>query len=221
MDLTRSRTLASLLRECQRSTALLMAIVGALAHTSAHAVTAADGRWHPGIGDPTFMGWFTVVVYGLACWLCLQCALRLRPQVFWWTVTLALLALGINKQLDLQTWVTEMGRDMAQHDGWYGRRHDIQIAFIIGVTGAGAAVACLLGWALQGYWRRYLRVWSGLVLLLTFIVVRAASFHHVDQFLMADIGGLRMNWVFELGGLALIASGAWRAGKRTRKNPQA
>ncbi len=29
------------------------------------------GNWSPGIGDPTFVGWFTVVAYfdaALACW---------------------------------------------------------------------------------------------------------------------------------------------------------
>ena len=24
------------------------------------------GRWHPGIGDPNFMGWFTVFAYAVA-----------------------------------------------------------------------------------------------------------------------------------------------------------
>ena len=38
-------------------------------------VTGADGRWHPGIGDPTIMGWVTVVAYALATYFGFQ-ALR-------------------------------------------------------------------------------------------------------------------------------------------------
>jgi hypothetical protein len=188
---------------------------------SAWAATAPDGRWHPGIGDPTPMGWITVLAYAGTCLLCWACARRLRPSLFWWAVTLALLFLGINKQLDLQTWFTQVGRDMAMRDGWYAQRHDIQVAFIAAMGGLFAMSAALVAWALQGYWRTYLRVWSGMALLMFFIVVRAASFHHVDQLLMSDIGGMRMNWLFELGGLALIASGAWRANARAIKNPLA
>jgi hypothetical protein len=188
---------------------------------SAWAATALDGRWHPGIGDPTPMGWITVLAYAGTCLLCRACARRLRPSLFWWAVTLALLFLGINKQLDLQTWFTQVGRDMAMRDGWYAQRHDIQVAFIAAMGGLFAMSAALVAWALQGYWRTYLRVWSGMALLMFFIVVRAASFHHVDQLLMSDIGGMRMNWLFELGGLALIASGAWRANARAIKNPLA
>jgi len=201
--------------------ALQVMWVMALGQGGAHAATASDGRWHPGIGDPTVVGWITVLAYFATCWLCLSCARHLRPAVFWWAVTTALLALGINKQLDLQTWFTEVGRDLAKQDGWYGQRHEIQVAFIGIMAAVFALLAAVVAWALQGHWRAYLRVWGGMTLLLFFIVVRAASFHHVDQLLMSDIGGLRMNWVFELGGLALIASGALKTRGQTRKNPRA
>src|SRR4051812_4569456 len=32
-------------------------------------VTGADGRWHPGIGDPGVVGWLTVVAYFAAAGL--------------------------------------------------------------------------------------------------------------------------------------------------------
>ncbi len=184
--------------------------LGSAAVPWAWAATHADGRWHPGIGDPTPMGWITVVAYGLTTWLCWRCARMLKPSVFWWGVTVALCLLGVNKQLDLQTWFTEVGRDMAKQDGWYERRHDIQTAFIFSVAVCFSGLAASVAWGLQGHWRTYFRVWFGMALLMFFILVRAASFHHVDRWLMSGIGGLRLNWVFELGGLALIASGAWR-----------
>ena len=51
----------------------------------------------------------------------------------------------------------------------------------------------------------------GIILLLGFIAVRAASFHHVDVLLMDRIGGWRLNWLFELTGIALVAVPAARA----------
>jgi hypothetical protein len=50
---------------------------------------------------------------------------------------------------------------------------------------------------------------AGLFLLLTFIVVRAISFHHVDVFLKSGIAGLKMNWLLELGGISLVVGAAF------------
>jgi hypothetical protein len=48
----------------------------------------------------------------------------------------------------------------------------------------------------------------GLGFLMTFVAVRAASFHHVDQWLRHGV--VRLNWALELGGIALIAFSAWQ-----------
>jgi hypothetical protein len=190
-----------------------------LVHAVAQAATWNDGRWHPGIGDPTPMGWITVLAYGLSAFLCWRCARRLPAPVFWWGITAALLMLGLNKQLDLQSWFTQLGRDMAKRDGWYEQRHHYQVEFIAVMGGVFLAAAVAIALALRGHWLAYLRVWGGMALLLFFIVVRAASFHHVDALLMSDIGGMRLNWVFELGALALIGSGAWQLDARQEKSP--
>ncbi len=190
-----------------------------LLHAVAQAATWSDGRWHPGLGDPTPMGWITVLAYGVSVALCWRCARHLPVPVFWWGITAALFFLGLNKQLDLQTWFTQLGRDMAKRDGWYGQRHHYQVEFIAIMGGVFLAAAVAIALALRGHWLAYLRVWGGMALLLFFIVVRAASFHHVDALLMSDIGGMRLNWVFELGALALIGSGAWQLDARRQKSP--
>jgi hypothetical protein len=38
--------------------------------------------------------------------------------------------LGINKQLDLQTALTEFGRVLADNQGWYDKRQVVQVWFI-------------------------------------------------------------------------------------------
>jgi hypothetical protein len=190
-----------------------------LAHPVAQAAIGIDGRWHAGIGDPTPVGWVTVLAYGLAAALCFRCARHLPAPVFWWGITAALVFLGLNKQLDLQTWFTQLARDMAKRDGWYEQRRHYQVEFIAAMAGLFVAMAVVVALALRGHWRAYLKVWGGMALLLFFIVVRAASFHHVDGLLMSDLGGMRLNWVLELGALALIGVGARQLDARAQKSP--
>ena len=91
---------------------------------------SVGGRWRPGIGDPTIMGWVTVAAYlvaALGCGLAAWCEPdfdgsrrpRSRPSRFWLALTTLLVALGINKQLDLQTFVTQVGRDTINAWGCY------------------------------------------------------------------------------------------------------
>lgn len=179
-------------------------------------MTSVDGAWHPGIGDPTSMGWITVAGYALAGWSCWRAG---RAQAatqadsarnFWWLLTLGLAALGVNKQLDLQTWLTETGRQLASAQGWYGQRHVVQIGFIFAVAAAGVAGALAmfrLAWPLSPG-RLFAGV--GLAFLLAFVLMRASSFHHVDAFLASTAFGLRWNWILELSGIGAVAAGAWR-----------
>jgi hypothetical protein len=104
------------------------------------AVTTLNGEWQPGIGDPTFVGWFTVFAYLATCVLCILCAketFRIPDRYqfhdyhwFWWGLALLFLLLGINKQLDLQTWFTITAKKFALTGGWYGDRRLFQGLFI-------------------------------------------------------------------------------------------
>ena len=49
---------------------------------------------------------------------------------------------------------------------------------------------------------------AGAVFLVVFVVVRAASFHHVDILLRSEALGLRVNALLELSGIACIG---WNA----------
>jgi hypothetical protein len=97
------------------------------------ATTTAQG-WRPGIGDPTFMGWFTILAHFAAATI---------VSLFW-----------------------NMRREFKS----------------IGLALVGA------------------------VFIIAFIVIRAASFHHVDEWLGWTFLGLEMNWVLELGGIACVAT---------------
>jgi hypothetical protein len=178
------------------------------------AIQIDDGRWHPGIGDPTLIGWFTVIAYCVAALICYGNSKRFAnvPKGrFWWNLTLFMLALGINKQLDLQSWFTEVGRDLALQYGWYGNRRLVQGTFIATLVVSTLLIGLFIRqrWS---HWDAYSRKASyGLLVLFAFVFLRATSFHHVDAMLGLNLDGLSLNEVLELGGIGTIA---WAASAR-------
>jgi hypothetical protein len=172
-----------------------------------------DGRWRPGIGDPTFMGWLTVVAYFCSAAGCLRAAfqeppLEGRPSAFWPVLAGLMVLLGINKQLDLQSLVTQVGRRVLEWAALDRDRRAFQAAFI-GLV----AVACLSGiawlsWAANRSPRKRRLAAIGMAFILSFVVIRAASFHHVDILLASRLGGLKWNWILELGGILAVGASA-------------
>lgn len=172
-----------------------------------------NGRWHAGIGDASIFGWITVAVYLLATFRCVVKAKDSKKfggnYQFWLYLAAFLLLLGINKQLDLQSWLTEFVKDSAQAHGWYERRRPVQI-FFIALLGLGLVVALLsLRLFLANSWRHNKLTWVGIVLLGTFIVMRAASFHHFDVLINRPILGININVIFEIGAILLIILGTF------------
>jgi hypothetical protein len=181
-----------------------------------------DGRWVAGIGDPSVVGWITVAAYAVAAalaWRNIGAARRTAvPAGFWIALTALLVALGVNKQLDLQSWFSQTGRDIAQAQGWYGQRRGVQAVFIVLLcTGAVAGVAAARR-QLSTMWREYRWAFLGVCVLVTFIVIRAASFHHIDEMLGFDLGATRLGRALEIVGVVLVAvaCASWHAMHRAR-----
>lgn len=180
----------------------------------------ANDRWAPGIGDPSVFGWLTVAAYIVCGLLCFAAArhrqygsvrrhqIDQNPAAFWICLGFLLLALGVNKQLDLQSLFTQTGRDLAIAQGWYGERATVQLYFITGLAGLGVVLS------LVAYLRLRHAIWAvrlgllGFIFLFGFVVIRAASFHQVDRLIGLDIAGARINVIFELGSILIIACAA-------------
>jgi predicted RNA-binding Zn-ribbon protein involved in translation (DUF1610 family) len=172
-----------------------------------------NGRWHVGIGDATVFGWITVAFYLLAIVRCIFKANASKKfggnYQFWWYLAIFLLFLGINKQLDVQSWFTEALKDSAQDHGWYEHRRPVQVAFIV-VLGLGMLITLItFRLFLANTWRNYKLTWVGIVFLCTFILIRAASFHHIDLLINYEILGLRLNVLMEIGAILLIIIGTY------------
>jgi len=172
--------------------------------------------FQPGIGDPTFVGWLTVAAYFGTAALCGLVAVRGRGRArwLWWSLALLLVVLGINKQLDLQSWFTAVGRAISRAQGWYGLRRMLQFWFIVAVAGAFGALLLLAVWILRAEMRRYWPALLGMSGLLGFVLVRAASFHHVDLLINRRVIGVRINWLLELGAIGLVFAAALREQRR-------
>jgi hypothetical protein len=169
-------------------------------------------RWRPEIGDPSMMGWVTVCAYAIAaimCWLAARRCGRVNgtakgSQELWLMVAAFMAVLCVNKQLDLQSLLTDIGRVISWRQGWYEDRREFQKLFIFALLGGFALGAGALLLIYRAFWKRHVLLAIGLVFLGTFIAVRAVSFHHFDVFLKWSPGGVRMNWLLELSGIALI-----------------
>lgn len=171
-------------------------------------------KWRPVIGDPGFMGWFTVGAYLIAALLAWRASRTSQSgSKLWLGVAVLMALLCINKQFDLQSLLTDIGREVARHDGWYGERRKVQKLFVLAILAGSGLFGCWFAWHFRAFLIGHKLLAFGLLFLLTFIVVRAISFHHVDVFLKEDIGGVRWNWILELTPIFLIAAAAFRDSK--------
>jgi hypothetical protein len=180
-------------------------------------------NWTPSIGDPTPMGWFTVAFYFLTSALTFVTAYQCRhirtDFRFWIFLAIFLFLLGINKQLDIQSLFSEIGRVTAKKQGWYNDRRRFQSVFVIILFTLSLASIALIWWILRKQWHKFLFPLTGFLLLVSFILIRATSFHHVDRFLKTGPSCVRMNWTLELEEIGwVMTSAAYRLKKMGEEN---
>ena len=183
-----------------------------------------DGRWRPGIGDPTVLGWVTVAAYLAAAWACGVAARhepmpdgtptpRLPAVSRFWIVLTGADARGCRDQQAARP--PEPGHaDRPRPRPGLGavlrapraasRLHHRGCPDLPGSPGrlplGGAAHAEA---AMAGDRRHDLHPRR-------FVVIRALSFHHFDAFIGARLGGMKWNWILELGGISVVAAAAVR-----------
>ena len=178
--------------------------------------------WRFGIGDPTPVGWLTVVAYAVAAACSAHAFLTARAsqlrlatadpgeasdqraiKQLWFVISITMVVLAVNKQLDFQSLLIQEARKRAYAQGWYDDRRRYQVDFIAGVVLTGLLITIGLTVWLRHVLRRVILAVTGLSTLVLFVVIRATSLHDVDRALSLG-GDLRVNWVIELGGIGLI-----------------
>ncbi|PPD17399.1 MAG: hypothetical protein CTY27_03915 [Methylotenera sp.] len=165
------------------------------------------------VGDPTAVGWFTVFVYLVATYRCIVKASLSKKfggnYHFWLYLGAFLLFLGINKQLDLQTWFEQAMKALAKDLGWYQHKTLLQKFFII-FLGIGMLIILIsFRLRLANTWRNYKLTWIGITLLCLFILVRAAAFNRLDFLVNHDFLGFNITEILEVLAILLIISGTF------------
>ena len=184
----------------------------------------AEITWRPEIGDPTWIGWITVVAYLISVLLCVRAGLRAREKSsglknesarMWFVFAVGLLLLGVNKQLDLQTAFIELGGQLARGEGWYQKRRLAQIIFVA-VLGAAMAGAALIMISKQRiFFKDHAFALLGGIFLAAFLLMRAAIFNHVDDDAGMGLGEGQWLDVLELAGIFCFIVASFRAAKNS------
>jgi len=179
------------------------------------------GSWSPRIGDPSIVGWLTVCAYFATAWLCRRARNAARHEVAagavhrsaaLWTALFALfVVLGVIKQFDLLSAVTQLGRMSLRELGWVNHKRALTEGFAALALVVLLVVATSAAWAARKDARRMALPLLGAAELCAFVIVRSTSHHAMDIFIGSQpIPGIRMNWIMELSGIALVAATAWR-----------
>lgn len=133
----------------------------------------------------------------------------------WRLMGWSLLCVGLNKELDLQVLLAQVGRKLAIEHGWYQHKLAIRLAFLAMLGIVLAAMAWKLRRITRGFWLRHPGCIVGLLLLALYAGARAVPWEQVfgdgrrDPVVVAE--GQRPFWGVEVGGILVIAFAAGRA----------
>jgi len=108
----------------------------------------------------------------------------------------------------LQVVLTALAKAHAQANGWYEGRRQVQYVFVIALAAAAVVATGLLIW-----WTRRMPNpirWAmlGFTSIGAFIVVRAASFHHIDDLLGSGWQAFNFGSIQEMAGIIIIGASA-------------
>ena len=172
-----------------------------------------DGRWHFGISDPTLFGGLTVLVYFVAVARCIKKSKESKffggNYQFWLYLAAFLFLLGINKQLDLHGWFTEIMRDRAQTYGWYDYRLPVLIG-CVSLLGLGILLAMIrFRLYLANSWRNYKITWVGIIVLLIIALIQTSTTVYADMLIKQHEFGFNVSAILEISALLLIIIGTY------------
>jgi hypothetical protein len=169
-------------------------------------------EWTGRFGDNDFLGWLITFCYVITVLASLHYIIILsrnqEPQkkTLWICITVFLLILGINKQLDLQTLFTITGRAVASAEGWLEYRRIIQEYFAIGIFSCIGLLGIIVLW----YVRKILVAsWlelMGTSILLVFVLIRTASISHINKAMRLEQGISHIHAIELLGLLIILAA---------------
>ncbi|MEQ8181456.1 MAG: hypothetical protein ABRQ29_07060, partial [Smithellaceae bacterium] len=126
-------------------------------------------------------------------------------QGFWLLVIFILSIFGINKQLDFQVLLVEIGRPIALKSGWYESRRIVQAVFTFVLTGIAGLFAVMMLFLIRRHWRNNILALLGLLILCFYGIMEAISQSHVGCSLeLYEQWSFRLTDVIEMTGILFI-----------------
>ena len=126
-------------------------------------------------------------------------------QGFWLLVIFILSIFGINKQLDFQVLLVEIGRPIALKSGWYESRRIVQAVFTFVLTGIAGLFAVMMLFLIRRHWRNNILALLGLLILCFYGIMEAMSQSHVGCSLeLYEQWSFRLTDVIEMTGILFI-----------------
>ncbi len=168
--------------------------------------------WSPGFGDRDAYGIIMTLVHLLAASLAVTVAVRgpfdgpaRRSERWLWGLGAAMLvALAINKQLDLQSMLVTAARCVADAQGWYDQRRTVQTRAILGLILVALLVLPVLIFLLRRSILGNLPFVLSMTGLVLFVLLRAISFHHLDETFGIKVLSFYLHRVIESAALGTV-----------------
>jgi hypothetical protein len=167
----------------------------------------AAANWEPGFGDNDLLGWSITFAYFIVALLCAAASRyealiyrvvkMLQRPALWIVLTVLLVVLGFNKQLDLQILVIHS-------------QFSIKLMSLLGLFLIGTATILAMVLYIGRQWRLYLLAFIGLIYLGVFIVLRASDSLPILGEIYRDYYE-SIHLLLELGGILMIGISATRA----------
>ena len=170
-----------------------------------------NGRWAPGIGDPTLLGWCITLGYFATAALSLRTMQRQQKKQsknFWAIVGILMLIMGFNKQLDLQTLIIQTGKDLSKACGIYDDKIKIQVAFILLFSICGFAATAGFFFLIGKQVLKFPFAIAGIILLVCYVIMRAGTMQQFEILPDRNIRQFQLNQLLEIVALGSICLGA-------------
>jgi hypothetical protein len=173
-------------------------------------------------GDPTVFGWTIFVLYFVAAYSCFRRRAAVpkvhqHERLIWVFITVSCVILGLNKQLDLQSMLIDMGRDGLRSLDLYEFKRPLQYSFmaalLLGLLAIGVVAVRELRFASVHARTATL----GLGIVFAYVLLRASRFQKVA---LDSTWSESLDASMELTGLTvIIGAGIWKSITAGTKRP--
>ena len=181
-------------------------------------ITAFDKvEWSFESHDPVW-AWIIVGMYSVAALIALKACLlaersgfpreiKKKSRIFWIFLFALMLFLAVNKQLDLQSYLTAVMREVAHSEGWYKSRRSVQRDAIIVLGLLAFLILSYLLYIIYHLPTPYKITLAGAICTFFFIGMRASSFHHMDFLVAQPVWGIKLHILIEISGGVIVSIG--------------